>query len=114
VAQARDEYARRRHEVAAALAARGVTTAGSDGIHLWVPVRDEQTALVSLASQGIGASPGAPFATGPLDGDHIRLTVGLVDRGVDELADQVAMAAQGPPPVDRRRRAHESGSPTAV
>lgn len=110
VARAREEYARRRRAVADALGALGVSTSGTDGIHLWVPVRDEQTALVSLASHGVGASPGAPFATGPLVGDHIRLTVGLVDRGVDELAAQVATAAQGPPPIDRRRRAQESVS----
>ena len=103
VAAARDEYARRRAALADALAARGVPTGGSDGIHLWVPVRDEQTALVSLASHGIGASPGAPFATGPLQGDHLRITAGLVAGGVDELADLLAHAAQGPPPVVRRR-----------
>lgn len=103
VAAARDAYARRRSALADALAARGVVTGGTDGIHLWVPVRDEQTALVSLASHGIGASPGAPFATGTLGGDHLRVTAGLVAAGVDELADVLAQAAQGPPPVVRRR-----------
>ena len=107
VAAARDTYAARRRVVADALAARGVHTGGSDGIHLWVPVHDEQTALVALASRGVGASPGAPFATGPLEQDHIRLTVGLVSDGVEELADAVAQAALG---WESRRPSIRSGT----
>jgi len=96
VEQARDEYSTRRSRLVEALAERGVVTGGTDGIHLWIPVADEQTALVALASRGIGASPGGPFATGPLAGDHIRVTSGLVADGFDELADMLADAALGP------------------
>jgi hypothetical protein len=32
---------------------------------------------------------------GPLDGDHVRLTVGLVRDGFDELAEILAEAAGG-------------------
>jgi DNA-binding transcriptional MocR family regulator len=78
VDRARAAYAARRRALAAALADRGIACTGGDGIYLWVPVRDEQAALVSLASHGIGASPGGPFEVAPLDGDHVRLTAGLV------------------------------------
>ena len=101
VERARDEYATRRARLASALAVRGVATGGSDGIHLWIPVADEQTALVALASRGIGASPGGPFATGPVEGDHIRVTAGLVADGFDELADMLADAALGPLAINR-------------
>jgi DNA-binding transcriptional MocR family regulator len=105
VAQARTVYAARRSALAGALADRGVATGGGDGIHLWVPVRDEQAALVSLASHGIGASPGSPFEVVPLTQDHIRVTAGLVPTGpgVAPLADALAAAATHPPPVRRRR-----------
>jgi len=96
VEHARNTYAERRARLASALAERGVVTGGTDGIHLWIPVADEQSALVTLASRGIGASPGAPFATGSLRGDHIRITAGLVSGGVEELADMLADAALGP------------------
>jgi DNA-binding transcriptional MocR family regulator len=93
VSLARDEYARRRRELSSALAARGVTAVAADGINLWVPVDDQQVALVALAAHGIAAAPGAPFVVSPLGGDHVRLTVGLVRDGFDELADVLAVAA---------------------
>jgi hypothetical protein len=38
-------------------------------------------------------APGAPFCVTPLDGDHVRITAGLVADGYDELADALAAAA---------------------
>mgnify|MGYP003352323885 CR=1 FL=1 len=38
---------------------------GTDGINLWMEVADERTALITLAAQGIGAAPGAPFMVRP-------------------------------------------------
>jgi DNA-binding transcriptional MocR family regulator len=93
VALARDEYARRRRALSAALAARGVIATAADGINMWVPVHDQQVAMVELAAHGIAVAPGAPFLVSPLGGDHVRLTVGLVRDGVDELADVLAGAA---------------------
>jgi DNA-binding transcriptional MocR family regulator len=97
VADARTTYAGRRAAMVAALHERGVHTTGSDGINLWVEVRDERTALVTLAAQGIGVAPGTPFVVEPLDHDHVRVTVGLVRDNVDELADRLAVAALGSP-----------------
>jgi DNA-binding transcriptional MocR family regulator len=88
-------YAARRAAVVDALAARGVEVGGSEGINIWVPVHDETAAVVRLASQGIGVAPGAPFRVGSAgDGGHIRVTVGLVRDGVEELADALTQAAR--------------------
>ena len=93
VATARDEYARRRTALLAALAERDVAATAADGINMWVPVADQQVAMVALAAHGIAVAPGKPFLVSPLGGDHVRLTVGLVRDGFDELADILAGAA---------------------
>ena len=74
---------------------------GTDGINLWVEVRDEQSALLTLARPGIGVAPGAPFlVSGAADaGDHLRLTSGLV-RG--EVRDAGRPGGRRPPPAPRR------------
>ena len=82
VATATVTYAARRAHVVDALAGRGITVPGTEGINIWVPVHDETAAVVRLASQGIGVAPGAPFRLGPPDGapaggGHLRVTVGL-------------------------------------
>ena len=64
VAHASATYAARRAAVVDALALRGVVVRGTEGINIWVPVRDETAAVVRLASQGIGVAPGAPFRLG--------------------------------------------------
>lgn len=93
VTAARREYARRRAQLLAALDARDVAASAGDGINMWIPVRDQQVALLTLAAHGIGVAPGAPFEVTPLGGDHIRVTVGLVRDGFDDLADILADAA---------------------
>ena len=58
-------------------------------------VNGTQTAAVMrLSGQGIGVAPGAPFSLLPGDGDHIRVTVGLVREGHEELAEQIAVASR--------------------
>jgi hypothetical protein len=49
--------------------------------------------MLTLAAYGIAVAPGAPFEVTPLGGDHIRVTVGLVRAGFDELAQTLAEAA---------------------
>lgn len=94
VIAARKEYARRRTALASALESRGVHTTGRDGIHLWIPVANEAAALMSLASQGIGAAPGSPYDVQPGMEPHISVTSGLlpVDQA-DYLANAIAEAA---------------------
>ena len=70
-----------------------MAVSADDGINMWVPVDDQQVAMVALAAHGIGVAPGAPFLVSPVGGDHVRLTVGLVRDGFDELADILAQAA---------------------
>jgi DNA-binding transcriptional MocR family regulator len=93
VADARAEYARRRGALIAALAARRVTADAPDGINMFLPVEDQQFAMVTLAAHGIAVAPGSPFLVSPLRSDHIRITAGLVRDGFDHLADVLATAA---------------------
>lgn len=94
VAHASATYAARRARVVDALALRGVVVRGTEGINIWVPVRDETAAVVRLASQGIGVAPGAPFRLGrPEGGGHLRVTVGAAGDDLAHLADVLADAA---------------------
>ncbi len=93
VACAAETYVQRRARMACALADRGCPTPPGSGLNLWLPVADEQVALVSLAANGIGAAPGTPFTVDRQTVHHLRLTIGAVACGVDELADTVAKAA---------------------
>ncbi|MEN9506493.1 MAG: hypothetical protein RI958_2419 [Actinomycetota bacterium] len=100
VEAARTEYARRRALVADVLAQRGVPVTGSDGINLWMEVRDERSALVTLAAQGVGAAPGEPFLVHD-DRPHLRATVGLVREDVVAIAERLADAANLRPALAR-------------
>ena len=93
VEHARNEYTRRRGALVAALTARDVDVATGDGLNLWVPVHDESAAIVRLASHGVGVTPGTPFDVLPGGGGHVRVTVGLVADGYEELAEILATAA---------------------
>ena len=96
VAKAAATYARRRSGLRAELAARGVDTIDGSGLNLWIPVHDEQVAVVALAARGIGVSPGSPFEVDPAPTPHVRVTVGAVRDGFGELADRLAQAAAQP------------------
>lgn len=94
VADARDEYARRRAHFAHLLAEEGVPTDGTDGLNLWVPVHDETAAIMRLAVSGVAVAPGRPFQVGDSRTPHIRVTVGLVGTNAEPLASLVASAAR--------------------
>jgi len=96
VARARAEYARRRELVVGRLRQLGIDVPGTDGLNIWVPVRDESAAVLRLASQGIAVTPGSPFAVESRPGSegHVRVTTGLVRDGHAELADRIADAAR--------------------
>lgn len=88
------EYARRRRDLVGALRSRGVECADTgDGLNVWIPVHDETAALMRLAAQGIGLTPGAPFNVAPAQTSHVRASIGLLRSGHDELAEQIALAA---------------------
>jgi DNA-binding transcriptional MocR family regulator len=103
VEYARDEYTRRRRALVAALTSRGVEVATGDGLNLWVPVHDESAAIVRLARQGVGVTPGTPFDVTPGGDGHVRITAGLVADGYDELAQMIATAAHTSGWVSRSR-----------
>jgi DNA-binding transcriptional MocR family regulator len=96
VQSARREYALRRHAITEVLEADGVSFTGTDGINLWMQVADERSALITLAAQGIGAAPGEPFMVRP-DTASLRVTVGLIDRDIESVAQRLADAAGSRP-----------------
>lgn len=94
VERARQAYARRRSLIVSALAGDGVDVAGKDGLNIWLPVRDESAALLRLAAEGIGASPGGPFSVDSALPPHLRVTVGLVSEHHRDVAAALAAAAR--------------------
>lgn len=90
VEEARKVYSDRRAKLAEALAERGIQTDGRDGLNLWVPVPDEQAALVALASHGIAVAPGRPFQLRPTFQGHVRITTGSTGADLTEVADLLA------------------------
>lgn len=90
VARARDVYAGRRAAFLDGLAARGVTPPRSDGLCVWLPVRDESFALVTFAAHNIAVSPGSRFSPPPM-APHVRIATSLLVDRVDELAEVAAL-----------------------
>jgi DNA-binding transcriptional MocR family regulator len=110
IRSARTAYAQRRAAMLAALSARGARATADDGINLWLEVADQQFALLCLAAHGIAVAPGAPFEVNPSGTDHLRVTVGLVRDGFEELADLLVEAAgTAPAGSGRRSDAHPRG-----
>ena len=95
VRRARDEYAHRRRRVVAALNAAGLDLPPGDGINLWLPVADEQAALLALAGDGIAAAAGTAFTVGA-GTPHLRVTVGLITDDHEAVAARLAGAARSP------------------
>lgn len=92
VETARTTYAARRHEMAQLLSDRGVPVENNDGLSLWVPVLNEQQALLVLASHGVAAgSVGSGAVTSGRR--HIRLPVGRQLDDPERIADLYAMAS---------------------
>ena len=93
LAAARAAYAARRAAVSEVLTSAGVEHPAGDGINLWMRVADERGAIVRLVTRGIGTAPGEPFLVRP-DGDHLRVTVGLLHlEDAGRVAEHLAEAA---------------------
>lgn len=93
VEHARATYVARRRKLCEALGHEGVSTMGDDGLNLWLPVNDETSALIALASRGIGAAAGSPFLTRGESAPHLRITAGQVQRDFEKVAHDLASAA---------------------
>ncbi len=85
-------YAERRQALAAALQAQGVVCdERGEGLHLWLPVADETTAVQALASYGWAVQAGAPFRLG--SGPAIRVSIANLDMAdLPALASDIASA----------------------
>ncbi|MEM9132487.1 MAG: aminotransferase class I/II-fold pyridoxal phosphate-dependent enzyme [Actinomycetota bacterium] len=100
VAEAADEYERRRGVLSSVLAEHGVEVRPGAGLNLWIPVVDEQVALINLATRGVGAAPGMPFRTGHRPTDpHLRVSVGTATGDLHDLGRLLALAARANPAI---------------
>ena len=102
---ARHTYFMRQRELAACLAGHGIDMVAADGLNAWVPVHDEADARVTLAAHGIRVSRGSAFKVradgdeldaqpGPHQGDHVRVSVGMLRDSIPEVAAVIALAAR--------------------
>ncbi|GAB3624565.1 aminotransferase class I/II-fold pyridoxal phosphate-dependent enzyme [Mariniluteicoccus endophyticus] len=97
VAHARKVYDQRRDALRAELAQRGVPADGA-GLDLWVPVHNEQYALVTCAAHGLAVSSGSRF-TGPDGPPHIRVSTSqLATDQAASVADTLALATRAAEP----------------
>lgn len=92
VQRAREVYALRRQKMAGLLLERGVAVENNDGLSLWVPVLNEQQALLVLASHGVaaGSVEGGTITSGR---KIIRLPIGRDLENPEKIADLYAMAS---------------------
>ena len=97
VGTARDSYERRRAALRAALDAHGVPSQGRTGINIWVPVRDETSAVTALRDAGYAVGPGSLYRISAPAG--IRITISRLDEDrIEPLAAAVAQVVRGAPP----------------
>jgi DNA-binding transcriptional MocR family regulator len=94
IRQARELYHERRFALADRLTARGIPIEPGHGLCLWVPVRSESYAVVTLAARGIAVAPGARFTVGRAN--RIRVSSGFVREGYDRIAEALRLAAADP------------------
>ncbi|MEN8237925.1 MAG: aminotransferase class I/II-fold pyridoxal phosphate-dependent enzyme [Actinomycetota bacterium] len=95
VMAASEIYATRRAAVVDGLGTRGVTVGGTHGLNVWIPVREEATAVPMLAAHGIGVARGKPFILGSEGQDFIRVTTSALDNDRQEILDRLAEASFG-------------------
>jgi DNA-binding transcriptional MocR family regulator len=88
--RSRDVYAGRRRSLVDALGRRGIDLPDGDGLCVWVPVKSEQFALVTLAARGIVVLPGQMCTN--FDWQHIRVSTSLLSEGADLVADIIALS----------------------
>src|SRR5690554_6932259 len=94
VAEARRSYAARQKALADALNGLGLPVRQADGINAWLPVVDEQSAIVELAASGIRVAGGSPFFAAGSDESFIRVTAGAVTGDLHAVAEALASGAR--------------------
>jgi DNA-binding transcriptional MocR family regulator len=98
LARAAETYAGRRAALLTALEARGVRAHGRSGLNVWVPVREEASAVRRLADRGWAVAAGERFRI--RSAPAIRVTISTLSpsdarRFADDLADALRSAATG-------------------
>ncbi len=91
VRNAEREYTKLRTALLAALSERGVPAHGRSGVNVWVPVRDETTAVTSLLGNGWAVAAGSRFRLASSPGLRITIATLRVSE-VFPLADATARA----------------------
>ncbi|MBF9231933.1 aminotransferase-like domain-containing protein [Microvirga alba] len=101
VDHARITYAERRRTLLNLLRARGLHLPDRDGLCIWLPVRSEQFALVTLAARQIAVMPGRKFCIRPTN--HIRVATCLLTSNFETVADALTLidAETAPSPKAR-------------
>ncbi|WP_159500253.1 PLP-dependent aminotransferase family protein [Microbacterium sp. 18062] len=95
VAEAAVVYRGRREALSSALAACGVSTIGSDGYNIWVPLEQNIDAIVALAQRGFGVANGAAFQVGS-QARFCRITAATLQKEHAEIiAAAIAMRPDG-------------------
>ncbi len=89
VQSAKSIYRARRLALIEKLKERGLNVPDRDGLCLWLPVRSEQYALVTLAARGIAVLPGKKCSV--TETQHIRVATSLLVEQVDVVADALAL-----------------------
>ncbi len=100
IAKAAETYALRRSTLSNQLAQLGVVVPPGVGLNMWVPVHDEQRAVVALAAHGVGVAPGGPFRVGEATQQHLRVSVGSLGDDPATIADVAATIANAAQPPD--------------
>jgi DNA-binding transcriptional MocR family regulator len=94
ISEARRVYHARQRALSEALVRNGAEHSPSDGINTWLRVRDEKTAILSLAASGIKVAAGSSFYAVPREGEQfIRVTAGRVRDDFDQIGALLAAAA---------------------
>lgn len=94
VQRAASVYDARRRTVSTGLAAHGIEVCSAAGLNMWVPVANEQRAVLALALTGIGVAPGAPFSVdSSTPPNHLRVSLGNARSDLERVVDAIATAA---------------------
>lgn len=94
VADAGRVYFSRQKAFANAMRELGMDFRQADGINAWIPVDNEQGAIMQLAARGIRVAGGSPFFAADSSQDYVRVTAGVIPREVKKVARAIAAAAQ--------------------
>ncbi|PLZ00224.1 GntR family transcriptional regulator [Burkholderia sp. WAC0059] len=85
VARMRERYTQRRMALKKLLHERGLAAQGDDGLNLWVPVSQEETAIVALARHGISVGSGSRCHVGSKRGEFLRVSTARLSEHPVEL-----------------------------